>query len=178
MGDDQCGAGWTWDPQTRTTTIRLPNAYPIEQAVTVALRGAGTFAEAVVLQKARNLRNQIREAKRLMKLKNAELVGTDLEIRKPPRVILKTEDVERELTAVVEHPNGIAGNRPDFQAMRQRVLAALVDKPFDSTRTIPEVDARAVAATKQIENATFTPEEIAAITKLLRGADVPAWPHP
>ena len=104
MGDDQCGAGWTWDPKARTTTIRLPNAYAIDRPVVVALQEAGTFADAVVLQKARNLRNQIREAKRLMKLKNAELVGTDLEIRKPPRVILKTEEVERELTAIVEHP--------------------------------------------------------------------------
>jgi hypothetical protein len=62
--------------------------------------------------------------------------------------------------------------------MRRRVLAALTDKPFDSTRTIPEPEPHCIAATKQIENATFTPQEIAAITKLLRGADVPAWPHP
>ena len=77
-----------------------------------------------------------------MKVKNAEIMGTDLEIKKPPRVMLKTEEVERELTAIVERPNGIAGTPPDFQAMRQRVLAALTDKPFDSTRTIPEVDTR------------------------------------
>ena len=76
IGDDPCGAGWTWDPKARTTTIRLPNAYAIDQPVAVALRQAGTFADALVLQKARNLRNQIREAKRLMKVKNAELVGT------------------------------------------------------------------------------------------------------
>ena len=160
------------------TTIRLPNAYAIDRPVVVALQQAGTFADAVVLQKARNLRNQIREAKRLMKLKNAKLVGTELEIRKPPRVILKTEEVERELTAIVEHPQGIAANPPDFQAMRQRVLAALTDKPFDSTRTIPDPEPHCIAATKQIENATFTPQEIAAITNLLRGADLPAWLHP
>ncbi len=177
-GDDQCGAGWTWDPKARVTTIRLPDAYAIDRPVTVALQQAGTFADAVVLQKARNLRNQIREAKRLMKLKNAELVGTQLEIKKPPRVILKTEEVERQLTAVVEHPQGIAANRPDFQAMRRRVVAALTDKPFDSTRTIPDPEPHCIAATKQIENATFTPEEIKAITNLLRGADVPAWLHP
>jgi alpha-glucosidase (family GH31 glycosyl hydrolase) len=178
VGDDQCGAGWTWDAQARTTTVRLPNAYPIDQPVVVVLQEAGTFADAVALQEARNLRDQIREAKRLMKLKNAELMGTDLEIKKPPRVILKTEEVERELTAVVERPSGIAGNPPDFQAMRQRVLSALTDRPFDSTRTIPDSEPHAIDATKKIENATFTPQEIAAITKLLRGADVPAWPHP
>ena len=178
MGDDPCGAGWTWDSQTRTATIRLPNAYASDRPVAVTLEAAGTFADAVVLQKARNLRNQIREAKRLMKLKNAELVGTDLEISKPPRVILKTEEVERELTAIVEHPQGIAANPPDFQAMRQRVLAALADKPFDSTRTIPEAEPRVIAMIKQIENAMFTPQESAEITKLLRGAEVPAWPHP
>jgi alpha-glucosidase (family GH31 glycosyl hydrolase) len=178
IGDDQCGAGWTWDPQARTTTIRLPNAYAIDRPVVVELQQAGTFADAIVLQKARNLRNQIREAKRLLKLKNAELVGVDLEIKKPPRVILKTEEVERELTTIVERPNGIAANPPDFQAMRQRVLAALADKPFDSTRTIPEPEPRILTMVKKIENATFTPAEIAAITDLLRGADVPAWPHP
>ena len=140
--------------------------------------GAGTFANAVVLQKVINLRNQIREAKRLMKVKNAEIMGAGLELKKPARVILKTEEVERALNALVEHPQGVAANPPDLAAMRQRVLAALTDKPFDSTRTIPESDPNSVAGTKRVENATFTPEEIAAITKQLRGADVPAWPHP
>ena len=127
-----------------------------------------------MLQKARNLRNQIREAKRLMKLKDADLMGWELEAQKPPRVILKTEEVERELAAVVERPNGIAGSPLDFQAMRQRVLAALADKPFDSTRNIPNSDPDCDVGAKKIENAAFTPEEIGAITKLLRGADVPA----
>ena len=131
-----------------------------------------------MLQNARNLRNQIREAKRLMKLKDAEIMGVALEIKKPARVIQKTEEVERELTAIIERPRGIAGKKPDFPMMRQRVLAALTDKPFDKTRTIPDVEPGAIAATKQIENAAFTPEEITAITELLRGADVPAWLHP
>ena len=58
------------------------------------------------------------------------------------------------------------------------MIAALSDKPFDSTRTIPESDPDAVASTKKIKNGRFTPEEIAAITNLLRGADLPAWQHP
>jgi hypothetical protein len=178
VGDDPCKAGWTWDPQTRITTIRLPNAYATDRRVNVELQQAGTFADALVLQKARNLRNQIREAKRLMKLRNAELVGTDLELKKPARVILKAEVVERELNAIVEHPQGSAANPPDFPAMRGRVLAALTDKPFDCTRKIPDSDPNSVAAAKQIENATFTPAEIKAITDLLRGADLPAWPYP
>ena len=79
--DERGGTGWTWDPQTRITTIRFSTAYAIGEQSGVQLRGAGTFADAVVLQKARNLRSQVRQAKRLMKLKNAELVGIDLEIR-------------------------------------------------------------------------------------------------
>ena len=62
--------------------------------------------------------------------------------------------------------------------MRRRVLAALADRPFDSTRTIPERRSQRVAATKKIENATFTPEEIKAISSELRGAEVPAWLQP
>ena len=178
VGDDPCKAGWTWDPQTRITTIRLPNAYATDRMVNVELQQAGTFADAVVLQKARNLRSQIREAKRPMKLRNAELMGTELEIKKPPRVMVKTEEVERELTAMIEHPQGLAANPPDFQSMRRRVLAVLTDKPFDSSRKIPDPDPHSIAATKQIENGTFSPEQIKAIANLLRGADLPAWPYP
>ena len=114
---EQCGSGWSWDPKTRTTTVRLPEAYAIDQPVTVELQQAGTAAYALVLQKAINLRSQIREAKRLLKLKHDALLGGG-DIKKPPRVMLKTEEVERELTAIVEHPQGAAANPPDFQAMR------------------------------------------------------------
>jgi alpha-glucosidase (family GH31 glycosyl hydrolase) len=178
ISDESCGAGWTWDTPTRTTTIRLPDAHAIDRPVVVSLEQAGTFADAVVLQKARNLRSQVREAKRLMKLKVAEIMGVAIEIKKPQRVVLKTEEVERQLTAAIEHPQGLAANPPDFEAMRKRVIAALTDKPFDSTRTIPDAEPSATAASKQIENIPFTPEEIAEITRLLRGADLPAWPHP
>jgi len=97
-----------------------------------------------------------------------------LGLKKPPRVIRETEKIERQLSAIVDDPKGIAA-APDFAAMRQRVLDALTDQPFESNRKIPEVDPESIATTKQIENATFTKEEIERITHLLRGADLPAW---
>ena len=171
---DQCGPGWTWNAKKRTTTINLPAAIPTGEQVAVAIQGAGTFADAVVLQKALSLREQIRYAKRLMKLKHAALLGL-ADIKKPPRVIRKTEEVERELTALINSPNRIGSSPPDFAAMRQRVISALADKPFESDRRIPEADPLAIAGTKQIENATFTAEEINQIVQTLRGADLPAW---
>ena len=169
---DACGTGWTWDSLTRTTTIRLATPLATNATVTVGIQGAGTFADALVLQKAKNLFGQLEQAKRLMKIKHATVTET-ADIKKPPRVILKTEEVERELLAVMHEPHGVGANPPDFVALRQRVLDALGDKPFDSSRTIPEADPDAQATMKKIENATFTPEERIAIGKLMRGADLP-----
>lgn len=172
IGEDACGGGWLWDAKSRVTTIRLPAAVSTSQAAAVEIQGAGTFADAVVLQKALNLRDQVRQAKRMMKVKHAD-VSQCADIKKPPRVIRKTEEVERELTTLVNHPSGLGNTPPDFKALRQRVVEALNDKPFESDRTIPEADPLAIATTKKIENCTFTPEEKDAIAKILRGADVP-----
>ena len=171
---DQCGPGWVWSATKRTTIINLPAAIPTSKQAAVTLKGAGTFADAIALQKALNLREQVRSAKRLMKLKHAALLG-NADIKKPPRVIRKTEEVERELTAIINSPNRIGSSPPDFQAMRQRVLDALTDKPFESDRRIPEADYPRGRRTKQIENGTFTAEEISQIVRTLRGADLPPW---
>jgi len=176
-GPDSCAPGWTWDGTSRTTTIRPPTATAVHAKLALEIQGAETFAEAIVIQKALNLRSQVRQAKRLMKLKHAELLaGAD--VKKPPRVIRRTEEVERELTAIIHNRSSSEGPPPDFQAMRRRVLDALNDYPFESDRTIPDVEPETIEATKKIQNARFTGEEIRRIAKLLRGADVPAWLNP
>ena len=88
-----------------------------------------------------------------MKIKHAALLGL-ADIKKLPRVIRQTEEVERELTAIINAPNQIGRSLPDFTAMRQRVIVALSDKPFESNLRIREANPLAVAGTKQIENAT------------------------
>jgi hypothetical protein len=120
---DQGGPGWTWNAKKRITTINLPGAIPAGEQVAVAIQGAGTFADAVVLQKALSLREQIRSAKRLMKLKHAALLGL-ADIKKPPRVIRKTEDVERELTTLINSPNRIGSSPPDFAATCRFMIAS------------------------------------------------------
>ena len=174
---DPCTAGWTWDATSRTTTVRPPAATSTEDKLVLEIREAGTIAEAVVIQKALNLRGQVRQAKRLMKLKHAALLAGG-DIKKPPRVIRRTEEVERELTAIIQGRSPSAGRRPDFQAMRQRVLDALVDHPFESDRSIPDVEPETIAATKSIQDGRFTAAEIERIARLLRGADLPAWIEP
>jgi alpha-glucosidase (family GH31 glycosyl hydrolase) len=181
VGLDRSALGWTWDARKRTTTIHLPNGCATDKPVVVALRGAATFSDALTLQKAMNLRTQVRQAKRLMKLKLSQLLG-DLDIKKQPRVIRRTEEVERELTTLINHPRGIGQRPPDFGALRQRVVDALRDKPFEVDRKIPELDPVAIRATQQIENGMFTSalqggaaSEEHQILECLRGAEVPAW---
>jgi alpha-glucosidase (family GH31 glycosyl hydrolase) len=169
------GDGWWWDAKARMTCVRLATPLSTARPVTVTLSDPGVFADALALQKALNLRQQVRQAKRCMKLKHAELLqGADLS--KPPRVIRITEAVESRLTDAIDHPKG--AEIPDFEALRKRVLDALTDQPFESNRTIPETDADSIAATKKIENAQFSKEELHKIQGILRGASLPAWLHP
>ena len=178
---DQTGSYWTWEGERRVATVRLIGSYDTGKPLTLALHGAGTFPDAVALQKAMNLRTQIRQAKRLMKLKLSQLLG-DLDIKKQPLVIRRTEEVERELTAVVHNPRGAGEKAPDFAALRNRVIEALHDKPFNVDRTIPEVDPVAIRATRQVESGMFTSpyqggesSEEGQMLDRLRGADLPAW---
>lgn len=170
---DLAREGWWWNGKRRVTTIRLARPIPTKDEAAVRIGGAGTFAAAQVVQEALNMRAQVRQAKRVIKLKHAELAAA-LGLKKPPRVIRETEKIERQLSAIVDNPKG-ASAAPDFAAMRKHVLDALTDQPFESNRKIPEIDPESIQTTKQIENATFTEEEIARITHLLRGADLPAW---
>ena len=171
------GPTWQWDDQRRITTIRLPDPLPTDHVAQVEIAGAGTFADALALQKVLNLRQQIRQAKRVMKLRHAQLLG-DEDIKKPPRVIRETEKIERRLTALADNPAGLGRNPLDSAALRGAVINALTNQPFESNRTIPESDPGDIAATKHLENGQFTEAQITKIKEILRGADVPGWIFP
>jgi hypothetical protein len=170
------GEGWTWDGKQRVTTVTLTRPLATAGENAILLKNAGTFAEAVALQQAINLRAQVRQVNRALKLKWVALTG-GADIKKPPRVILEADEVERELDGMVDEPRP-ARQPPDFDGLRRRVLAALSGRPFDSTRAIPEIDPDALATTRKIENAQFTPAEIDKLKAALRGAGLPAWLHP
>jgi hypothetical protein len=170
------GEGWTWDGKQRATTVTLTRPLATAAENAILLKNAGTFAQAVALQQAINLRAQMRQVNRALKLKWVALTG-GADIKKPPRVILEADEVERELDGMVDEPRP-ARQPPDFDGLRQRVLAALTGRPFDSTRAIPEIDPEALATTRKIENAQFTPAEIDKLKAILRGAGLPAWLHP
>lgn len=143
----------------------------------VTIAGGGTFADALALQQALNLRQQVRQAKRVLKLRHAELLnGAD--IKKPPRVIRETEKIENELTRMVDNPLGLGAQRIDFEAMKRRVLAALTDQPFESNRAIKDIEPETIAATKLIENGRLTDDQLRQIRNLLRGANLPPWLAP
>jgi hypothetical protein len=173
LAEGACGEGWSWDAGSRVASIFVTPALSTAEPVTVSVEGAGTFADAMVLQKALNLRAQVRQAKRELKLKHAEVTGV-ADIKKPPRVIRETETVEEALNEVVANPRGRGLTPPDFEALRQHVLGALADQPFESERTIPEADPLAQTTTAKIQNAKFTAAEIARITAMLLGPEVPA----
>jgi len=163
-----CGAGWSWDSDALVTTIRPGGVFPIDRDLKVAVQNAGTFEDARTLRQVLSFRERIRRAKRGMKLKDARVLeGGD--IKKPPRVIRETEAVERQLDQLVRSPKGIGKHTPDFQAMSERVMKAVVDQPFESQRTIPEADPAARAATEKIAHTTFTPEETERIKAILEG---------
>ena len=167
------GEGWTWDSRARVTTVRLTLPVSTRAETTVLVRSAGTYADALVLQRALNLRAQVRQAKREMKLKHAELLGGG-DVKKMARVVERTEEIERKLTEIINSPKGMGKTLPDFQAMRQSVLDALTDGPFKCDRTIPDVDPESSACALRIADMKFTPEEIERITALIPGADLVA----
>ena len=125
-------------------------------------------------QKAWNLRAQVRQVKRDVKLKHAALVGGP-GIKRPPRAIREIEQVEQLLTDIVDNPKGCGKVPPDYAALEQRVRAALTNDPFESNRTLPEFDPESRQGMELTKGAKFTPEEIQIMTNRLRGAALPAW---
>jgi hypothetical protein len=170
----KAGDGWWWDKRERTISVRLDKPLPTSKETILSFSNAGTYADLTTWQKASNLRAQIRQAKRDMKLKHAALVGGP-GIKKPPRVIRETEQVEQLLTDIVDHPKGSGKSPPDYAALEQRVRTALTDDPFESSRTLPELDPESLQGLELTKGAKFTAAEIHTITNRLRGADLPAW---
>jgi hypothetical protein len=165
---------WSWNEQEHKVLVRLEKPISIRKEVSLRFLNAGTFADLVVWQKAWNLRAQARQAKRDMKLKHAALVAGP-GIKRPPRVIRETEEVERLLTDLIDHPKGCAANAPDYSALEQRILAALTNEPFESNRTLPEFDPESRQGMDLTKGAKFTATELQSITNRFRGADLPAW---
>jgi alpha-glucosidase (family GH31 glycosyl hydrolase) len=168
------GDGWWWDGRERTITVRLDKPLSTSKEAVLSLSNAGTYADLAIWQKAWNLRAQVRQAKRDMKLKHAALVGGP-GIKKPPRVIRETEQVEQVLTEVVDNPKGCGKTPPDYAALEQRVRVALTNDPFESNRTLPEFDPESRQGMELTKGAKFSAEEIQTITNRLRGAAIPAW---
>jgi alpha-glucosidase (family GH31 glycosyl hydrolase) len=173
----KCLDGWWWGGRERTLTVQLETPLSTVRETVLQISHAGTFADLKVWQKAWNLRDQVRQMKREMKLKHAAIVAGP-GIKKPPRVIRVTEEVERLLSGVVDHPKGCSATPPDFAALEKRVVAALTDDPFESDRTLPEFDPESKQGMKLTKGAKFTPGEIQTMTSRLRGADLPAWIYP
>ncbi len=154
--------GWSWSEQDRVTTVDL-STLPIQNRVVVTVQGAGSPATERLFQKIVDYRARVRQVEVAEKLKWGMLLR-EQDIKKEPHVLRETEQVEQELNDLVDNPESLARNTPDFKSWTSRILTAFVNHPFESNRTIPEADADAQKATHMIENATFTPEEISQMT--------------
>ena len=143
------------------------------RAMPSSLCGGGTFADAVALQKAMISAGPTASSQAADEVEALRVVGIGGQ-QKPPRVIRMTEEVEQQLTAAINSPNRIGSSPPDFEAMRQRVLHALTDKPFESDRRIPYADStrrRHEADRKRhVHGRRDQPDR-----STLRGADLPPW---
>ncbi len=170
----QDGLGWSWNGRERLITVRLTEPISIRKETVIQFANAGSFSDLSAWQKAWNLREQLRQAKRDMKLKHAALVGGP-GIKKPPRVIRETEEVERLLTQLIDNPKGCGLAPLDDVALQQRVLAALTNDPFESNRTLPELDPEARQGMELTKGAKFTAQELQTITNRFRGAGLPSW---
>lgn len=166
--ESDSGEGWSWDGDSHITTIDLPAHVPIQNRVVLTLQDAGSFADAELLEKAINYRAHVRQVEVAEKLKWGMLLR-DQDIKKEPSVLRKTEQVEQELSDLIESPERVASNGANFKSWTSRILAAFVDHPFESNRRIPETDPDALKATRMIEDAVFTPEEISQMTAELLG---------
>lgn len=171
---------WNWDASARVTTVRLRDPLPTSKQIILAFRNAGTFADTLLLQKTVAFRERVRNVKQEQKLKYA-LVLCGQEHAKPPRAILETEKVEMKLNGLVASPKGLSTNQPDFKAMTGQILDAIRDRPFESTRTIPEKNPSCINATLYLNNIQFEPQEINMMAANLLGVELPArlaWDRP
>ena len=173
------GEGWSWNNQDRVTTIDLPTGVPVQNRVVLTLQNAGSFATEKLFERVVDYRARVRQVEVAEKLKWGMLLqGQDVkkepqDIKKEPHVLRETEQVEQELNDLVDNPEKLV-NEADFKSWTSRILAAFVNHPFESNRTIPEADPEALKATHMIEGATFTSEEISQMTAELLGCNLAA----
>jgi len=172
----RCGEGcegWSWDKEARVTTIRLTEPTPVSGKLTLVLENAGTFADAEMLQKVLDYRARVRRVKQQEKLKWAMLLGGK-DVKKPPRVIRQTDQVETELNELVSNPRGRAERAPNFLTITARLLKAFVDQPFESTRAtpLPLSEREPREAAEILARASFLPEEVRSMTAELLGLDL------
>lgn len=168
LRDDDCGTGWTWDRVSRVLTIWLRSPLPISERITISVANVGAMADSFVLQGALELRERVRNVKFLEKLKYAALLN-GAEHCKPPRVIRKTEEVEQQLNQIVADPKGIGRNQPNFEAMIQRVVDSFTDQPFESKRTIPDINESARISEAAIADGAFSEEELNSMNSIMNG---------
>lgn len=160
------GEGWQWYPAERITEIELVSPRRVTESVKVALQQAGAFEDVMAVQEVRAYRERIREIKIREKMRWAMLLAGQ-DIKKQPQVLQVTERVEQQLNDLIENPNGVAIQMPNFQEMTAEILSAFVTKPFDSSRKLPELDEEARTSTKNIEHGQFTAEELEVMTAVL-----------
>lgn len=162
------GAGWNWNEGDRITMIELPSSVGLKQRVTLTINGAGSLSDEELLEKVIDYRSRVRQVETAEMLKWG-LVLKGLDIKKEPRVLRESEGIERQLNNLVDSPHTLTAKDVDFKSWTTQIIKSFVDKPFESNRTIPEVDPDALKATRMIENAHFTPEEINKMTSELLG---------
>jgi hypothetical protein len=165
--DLQSEAGWRWDEQRHLTTINLASLR-LQNPVTVTLERAGSFEAGQLLQRVIDYRARVRKIEVAEKLKWGTLLHGE-DIKKEPRVLRQTEQIEQALNVLIENPEQLEHEHPEFNSWTARILASFADHPFESNRTIPELDPDAIKSTRSIENAQFSPAEISEMTTTLLG---------
>ena len=124
-----------------------------------------------MLQKTLDFRDRVRRVKHEEKLKIIT-VGNLGDNAKPAKILRETDDVEWKLDDMISNPKGIANNPPDFKAMTTHILKAFVDKPFDTTRTIPYNDPVVDGTRDAMNRGSFNSMEIDNMTSILLGVKI------
>ena len=160
-------SGWMWDNKSLVTTIYLSEPARLDRELAITIQNAGTFADAQMLRKVLEYRDRIRKVKQIQKVRIATLIGGGWN-RKQARILRETEAVERQLNEMIKEPYGLWQTPPDFSAMTERIIETLANRPFDCTRSLPDLDEESRNTTAKIADAEFPPEEMEQITTILR----------